>query len=212
MNTAYPGETVLLLHGAWMNSLVMAYLGHALRREGFAAQALGYRTMRDPLEAHLSRLANRIAKLGTSRLHLVGHSLGGVIVLRYLQRVADRRVRRAVLLGAPVAGCRAAAGLAERAGGEFMMGQSLAVWREPIDVSVDSRFEIGAIAGNRALGLGAVVTRLPPPNDGVVCVDETKFPALRDHLVLPVGHTLMLMSSRVARQTASFLKTGAFKR
>jgi len=210
--SAQSGAAVLLLHGAWMHPLVMAYLAQALRREGFAAQALGYRTVRDPLEAHLSRLARRIDKLEATRVHLVGHSLGGVIVMRYLQRVADQRVRRAVLLGSPVAGCRAAARLAERTGGELMMGQSLAVWREPFDVSVDPRFEIGAIAGTRALGLGAVVTRLPKPNDGVVCLDETRFPALRDHLVLPVGHTLMLMSSRVALQTASFLKTGAFRR
>jgi len=210
--SGFSREAVLLLHGAWMNSWVMAYLCHALRGEGFAAQALGYRTMRDPLEAHLSRLANRVAKLEAARVHLVGHSLGGVIVMRYLQRGADRRVGRAVLIGSPVNGCRAAANLAERASGELMMGQSLAVWREPVDVSVDPRFEIGAIAGTRALGLGGAVTRLPGPNDGVVCLDETKFPALRDHLVVPIGHTLMLMSSRVARQTAAFLKTGAFQR
>ena len=209
---AHSKEAVLLLHGAWMNPLVMVYLAHVLRGEGFSAQTLGYRTIRDPLEAHLSRLANGIARLEATRVHLVGHSLGGVIVMRYLQRVADPRVQRAVLLGSPVAGCRAAAGFAERAGGELMMGQSLAVWREPVNVSVDSRFEIGAIAGTRAFGLGGVVMRLPEPNDGVVCLDETKFPALRDHLVLPVGHTLMLMSSRVARQTVSFLKTGAFRR
>jgi len=205
-------EAVLLLHGAWMNPLVMAYLTRALRGEGFAAHALGYRTVRDPLEAHLSRLANGIAKLDARRVHLVGHSLGGVIVMRYLQRAADPRVLRVVLLGAPVAGCRAAAGLAGHAGGELMMGQSLAVWREPVNVSVDSRFEIGAIAGTRALGLGAVVTRLPKPHDGVVCLDETRFPALRDHLALPLGHTMLLISSRVARQTAAFLKSGAFTR
>lgn len=211
MNT-HSEDAVLLLHGAWMNPLVMAYLTHALRREGFAAQALGYRTMRDPLEAHLSRLANQIANVEATRVHLVGHSLGGVIVMRYLQRAADPRVRRAVLLGSPVAGCRAAAGLAGRVGGELMMGQSLAVWRGPMDVSVDPRFEIGAIAGTRALGLGAVVTHLPKPNDGVVCLDETEFPALRDHLALPLGHTMMLVSSRVARQTTAFLRTGAFTR
>ena len=203
---------VLLLHGAWMNPMVMAYLAHILRGEGFAAHALGYRTMRDPLEAHLARVAKRIAQFEAPVVHLVGHSLGGVIIMRYLQRLADRRVRRAVLLGAPIAGCRAAAGFAERAGGELMMGQSLAMWREPVDVSVDPRYEIGAIAGTRALGLGAVVTRLPMPNDGVVCVDETRFPALRDHIEFPVGHTLMLVSSRVARQTVSFLKIGAFHR
>jgi pimeloyl-ACP methyl ester carboxylesterase len=205
-------EVVLLLHGAWMPALVMAYLVRALRGEGFAAQAFGYRTVRDPLEAHLSRLAHRIAKLDATRVHLVGHSLGGVIVLRYLQRFADARVQRAVLLGSPVAGCRAAADFAERSGGGLMMGKSLAVWREPVDVFVDSRFEIGAIAGTRAIGFGAMVTRLPKPNDGVVCLDETKFPALRDHLALPLGHTMMLVSSRVARQTVSFLKTGAFRR
>jgi pimeloyl-ACP methyl ester carboxylesterase len=209
---ASPEEAVLLLHGAWMNRWVMSYLALALRREGFAAQTLSYRTMRDTLEEHLLHMATRIAVLEAPRVHLVGHSLGGVIVLRYLQRGADKRVRRAVLLGAPVAGCRAAEDLARHAGGELLLGKSLGVWREPVDVSVAPRFEIGAIAGTVALGLGRMVTRLPKPNDGVVCVDETKFPALRDHLALPVGHTLMLASPSIARQTAAFLRTGAFRR
>ncbi len=159
-------EAVLLLHGAWMNQWVMAYLAHALRWGGFAAQALTYRTMRDTIEGHLRR----------------------------------------------VAGCRAAADLAQRACGEFLLGKSIAVWREPVDLSLDPRFEVGVIAGTRALGLGCLVTRLPRPNDGVVCLDETKFPAMRDHLALPLGHTLMLVSPRVARETAAFLRTGAFRR
>jgi pimeloyl-ACP methyl ester carboxylesterase len=209
---AYSGDAVLLLHGAWMNRWVMSYLAFSLRREGFAVQTLSYRTMRGTLAEHLARVAGEIAELEAPRVHLVGHSLGGVIALRYLQRGADKRVRRAVLLGSPVAGCRAAADLAQRAGGELLLGASLGVWREPVDVSVDPRFEIGAIAGTVALGLGGMVTRLPKPNDGVVCLDETKFPALRDHLTLPVGHTLMLVSPRVARQTAAFLRTGAFRR
>jgi len=206
------GEAVLLLHGAWTNRWVMVYLAHALRREGFAAQALTYRTMRGTLEEHLARLGKRIAALESPRVHLVGHSLGGVIVLRYLQRKPDDRIRRAVLIGAPVAGCRAAEDLAQRTGGEFLLGKSLGVWREPVDVSLAPRFQVGVIAGTRALGLGRIVTRLPRPNDGVVCLDETKFPAMRDHLALPLGHTLMLASPRVARETAAFLKTGGFLR
>jgi ABC-type transport system involved in cytochrome c biogenesis ATPase subunit len=86
------------------------------------------------------------------------------------------------------------------------------VWRERVDVSLDPRFEVGVIAGTGKLGLGRMVTRLPGPNDGVVCLDETKFPAMRDHLALPLGHTLMLVSPRVARETAAFLKTGGFLR
>lgn len=205
-------EAVLFLHGAWMNHWVMGYLAHALREDGFASHAISYRTMRDPLEIHLLRLSRRVDSLDAERIHLVGHSLGGVIVLRYLQGTPDRRIRRAVLLGAPVAGCRAAVGLARRSGGELLMGKSISVWRQPVDLSIDARFEIGVIAGTGTLGLGRIVTRLPKPNDGVVCVDETKFPGMRDHLTLPIGHSVMLVSPRVARQTAAFLRTGAFRR
>jgi len=195
-----------------MNGWVMSYLALALRREGFAARALTYRTMRDKLDDHLGRLAKRIARIAAPRVHLVGHSLGGVIVLRYLQRKPDERIRRAVLIGTPVSGCQAAMDLAQRACGEFLLGKSLGIWREPVNASLDPHFEIGAIAGTRAFGIGSIVTRLPKPNDGVVCLDETKFPGMRDHVALPLGHTVMLVSRRVARQTAAFLKTGAFLR
>ena len=121
-------------------------------------------------------------------------------------------VLRLLLVARAVAGCRAAADLAQSAGGELLLGASLGVWREPVDVSVDRRFEVGAIAGTVAFGLGRMVTRLPKPNDGVVCLDETKFPALRDHIAFPVGHSLMLVSPRIARQTAAFLRTGEFRR
>ena len=195
-----------------MNGWVMSYLALALRGEGFAAQALTYRTMRDTLEDHLGRLAKRIAELAAPRVHLVGHSLGGVIVLRYLQRRPDERIRRAVLLGTPVSGCRAATDLAQRACGEFLLGKSLGIWRKPVNASLDPRYEIGVIAGTRAFGIGSMVTRLPKPNDGVVCLDETRFTGVRDHLALPLGHTVLLVSRRVARETAAFLKTGAFLR
>jgi pimeloyl-ACP methyl ester carboxylesterase len=210
--SAGTGDAVLLFHGLWMNRLVMGYVSHVLRQEGFAAQALSYRSTLETLDDHLRRLAGGIAALSAPRVHLVGHSLGGVIVLRYLQRSPDARIRRAVLLGAPVAGSRAAAALSRSPAGELFLGRSLSVWRAPAEAAIDPRFEVGAIAGTRAFGLGAMVTRLPKPNDGVVCVDETKFPAMRDHLELPVGHTAMLASRRVARQTAAFLRTGAFRR
>jgi pimeloyl-ACP methyl ester carboxylesterase len=205
-------ETVLLLHGLWMNGFVMQYLAHALRGEGFAAETVTYRSVRDSLDAHLSRLTHRIVALSADRIHLVGHSTGGLVALRYLQRSPDERIARTVLLGAPVAGCRAAAGLARHPGGDLFLGKSLSLWHEPVDVSLDPRFEVGVIAGTLPFGLGRLFARLPGPNDGVVCVDETRLPGMRDHLALPVGHTAMLVSPQVARQTAAFLKTGAFGR
>ena len=59
--------------------------------------------------------------------------------------------------------------------------------------------------------LGRVVARgLPTPNDGTVCVAETELAAACDRIVLPVTHTSMLFSPRVARQTATFLRCARF--
>lgn len=193
-----------------MNGWVMAYLALALRREGFAAHAVTYRTMRDTLEDHLARLVRRVAELDAPRVHLIGHSLGGVIALKYLQRDPDKRVRRAVLLGTPASGCRAAADLGRSAAGRLLLGRSMEIWSQPVDTSLDPRFEVGAIAGARPFGIGSMVTRLPEPNDGVVCLDETRFEGLRDHLTLPLGHSVLLVSGRVARHCAAFLRRGRF--
>lgn len=70
--------------------------------------------------------------------------------------------------------------------------------------------EIGAIAGTRRLGVGMAFARLDNPNDGVVTVAETRLPGLADHLVLPVSHSGMLFSARVAREVCAFLRAGRF--
>jgi len=43
-----------------------------------------------------------------------------------------------------------------------------------------------------------------------VAVSETQLPGATAHLILPVSHTGMLLSARVARETGSFLEHGRF--
>lgn len=203
-------DAVVVLHGLWMNRFAVHYLVHALERAGFRASAMGYRSAAETLEQHVARVARRVAAAQGERVHLAGHSLGGLVVLRYLQRAPDPRVRRAVLLGAPVAGCAMAERLGRKA--PFLLGGSASAWRGPSDTSLDARFEVGAIAGTRPFGLARLLVRLPHPSDGVVCLEETRLPGLRDHLTLPVSHSAMLISAQVARQTAAFLRDGRFAR
>jgi pimeloyl-ACP methyl ester carboxylesterase len=205
-------EAVILLHGLWMNQYAMAYLGRALRRSGFTPAPLGYRSMRGTLDEHLAAIARRVASLPADVVHLVGHSLGGVVALRYLQGVPDARIGRTVMLGSPLAGALTPRALAQRPAGRFLLGVSREIFCSDFDVRIEPRFCVGSIAGSRKFGLGSLVSRLPGANDGVVTVEETRLPALADHLVLPVSHSGMLVSARVVRQVAAFLRQGRFDR
>lgn len=205
-----PREAVLLLHGLWMNRLAMLPLARSLDRAGFLSVSLSYRSMRGSLEEHLAAIARRIESIPADTVHLVGHSLGGVVALRYLQGTQNAKIGRTVLLGSPVAGSQAARTLARHAGGRFLLGTCIDVFGSGF-TGIDRRFCVGAIAGSREFGLGAMALRLASPNDGAVAVEETRLPGLADHLVLPVSHSGMLFSSAVARQVAAFLRRGHFE-
>ena len=205
-------DAVLLLHGLWMNRFVMGWLAGALDAGGFRTDTVDYRGTRDGMQAHVRLLADAVAATRAGRIHLVGHSMGGVIVMRYLAQTTDSRIGRAVLLGSPVRGSQAALDFEGHAIGRMLLGASVDLWRSPFEKSVPAGREVGAIAGSTPFGLGAMFVSLPGENDGVVTVEETRLEGLRDHIVLPVSHTGMLMSGPVAAQTVAFLASGKFTR
>jgi pimeloyl-ACP methyl ester carboxylesterase len=205
-------EAVLLLHGLWMGGWVMGWLAHELKAGGFDTHALSYRSMAGAPEEHVARLAEAVAQIPADKVHLLGHSMGGVIALRYLLGGTHSRLGRTMLLGVPALGSKAALVFERQPWGRALLGESLALWEAPFPEAIDQRHEAGAIAGSDHFGLGALFVDLPAPNDGVVMIEETRIPGLRDHLVLPVSHTGMLVSSEVARQALAFLCKGAFER
>ena len=181
-----------------------------LSRRGYAATALDYRSLAQGLDEHARRLAARIAALREPVVHLVGHSLGGLVVLRHLRVHGEQRIGRIVLMGTPVRACMAGMHLGKLAAGEHLLGASRDIWRNLPD-DYRPRCELGVIAGSRPWGLGRMVMRLPGCNDGVVRLEETEVAGMRDRIVLPVSHSGMLASARVAREVAAFLERGAFE-
>ena len=55
-----------------------------------------------------------------------------------------------------------------------------------------------------------MIPGLPPPNDGLVAVDETRIAAAGDSIALNVSHSGMLVSSGCAGQVTHFLRTRYF--
>ena len=90
------------------------------------------------------------------------------------------------------------------------LGESEALWREGRAARWTRQEPLGLIAGSFPFGLGRTFGRLPGANDGVVCVNETRIDGATAFTVLPVSHSGMLLSARVALNLCDFLETGRF--
>ena len=205
-------EAVILVHGLWVHGAVLSLLRRRVARYGYRAMCYSYPSMRCTLTQNAEDLARYCARATAPKVHFIGHSLGGLVVLRMLETAQPFAVGRAVLMGTPYGGSLAARRLMRLPGGSKLVGRSVPEWlgrerSEPL-----RHREIGVIAGRVGIGLGRLVApAMGEPNDGVVRVSETRFAEMRDHIVLDVNHTGMVLSRAVAAQAIAFLKTGAFE-
>jgi pimeloyl-ACP methyl ester carboxylesterase len=205
-------STVLLVHGLWMTGLETMFLRRRMVREhGYQVQQFHYASTTSSPDHVLERLHAEILAM-PGPVHLVGHSLGGCLLLSLFERYDDLPAGRVVLLGSPVNGSRAAAAGARIPGAPWMLGGLV---QSEIFGRADSRHwqqarEIGVIAGTQPLGLGHLLGPVPAPHDGTVAVVETQLAGQTDHLQINVSHTGMLFSRGVATQVAHFLQNGSF--
>ncbi len=206
-------DTVVLLHGLWLNAFVMGLVRRRLARCGYDVHAYSYPSVRLTLSEIAERVGRYCNDLGSGKLHFVGHSMGGLVALKAAGLVPAQRRGRLVLVGTPYADSYAARRLARLPGGRRLLGRSIAQWLKDERVAMPEGCEVGVIAGSGGIGLGRLVApKLPKPNDGVVSVGETHVPGMREHVVLPVSHSQMLISGEVVRQACAFLKHGRFDR
>lgn len=199
---------VILVHGLWVPGVVMHPLAWRLAQAGYRCRTFSYMGMARPLEAHAERLARLARETGPA--HFIGHSLGGLVVLEALNRDPGIALGRAVLLGTPARGCYAGRRIARHAAGRWFLGQSERLWREASAARWARPEALGVVAGSLPLGLARIFGPLPGVNDGVVRLEETEVEGMAERVVLPVGHSQMLVSARVAKQVAAFLSHGKF--
>jgi len=164
----------------------------------------------------MSDIARRLAEFARSlpaeRVHLVGHSLGGLVIYRALEQESNLPAGRVVFLGTPAVASRAARGVTERLRwGAKVLGRCVS---EELLTERTRRWEVprqlGIIAGTRPVGLGQFFARFDGDNDGTIGVSEARLPGATDFITQPVSHSGLVLSARVARETCSFLRDGRF--
>lgn len=217
------GRAVVTLHGIIRSRTVMEDLGDYLEEKGnFVPINVSYASTRRTVDEHAESLARVIDHLeGVDEIHFVCHSLGNLVLRRYLgeasaenpQWKVDPRIKRIVMLAPPNQGAR----LADMFKHNKLVGliwgpcckQLSAEWAdlEP-RLAIPSQ-EFGIIAGGRGTEDGANPI-LAGDDDFVLTVDETRLPGAHDFLVVKRLHGQMLSDETVQQHVLRFLEKGHF--
>ena len=203
---------VVFVHGLWMSGHESVFLRRELReRLDARTEVFSYRSVANDVGQNAQALSGFLAGLPASRLDLVGHSLGGLVILKCLEQSTLSAPGRVVLLGSPLQGSATARSLARIPLMKSVLGRGIT---QESELEQPRRWqgarEVGVIAGSLPLALGQLFAPLEGAHDGTVTVQETQLAGAADRIVLPVSHTGMMISSKVAEQCAYFLDHGRF--
>ena len=203
-------EHVILLHGVWMRGLTLFSLARRLRAAGYTVDVFDYASVFGDATRTCERLRTRMREVDADRVHLVGHSLGGIVALEATRRVRDLPRGHIVCLGPPLKGSSVARLLAHMPGGRWILGANHDALVAGVERWDGSR-PVGVVAGQMPFGLGVSIGALTAPHDGTVAVEETRLGGLADHCTVDATHTGLLFSSDVADLTIAFLRKGRFE-
>lgn len=209
-------EAVVLLHGLARTPRSMRKMERALEAEGYHVLNLGYPSRRHGIEDLASWVRHEIVDQipPETNLHFVTHSLGGILV-RWMQQEfpLPHEVKRMVMLSPPNHGSE----IVDRLGNLRLFGwlngpagAQLGTGPEGAAARLgEVNFEVGVITGNRSVN-PMLSQLLPGKDDGKVTVKSAQLPGMRDFLVVPHSHPVIMKKERVIAATIHFLQRGRF--
>jgi len=220
------GKAVVTLHGLGRTRDHMTALGQHLESAGdYTWINVSYASTRCSLDEHAASLASVVEGLnGCDEIHFVCHSLGNLVVRRYLGEAnqpeprwkPDPRIGRMVMIGPPNNGAqlaRVAANLLnDNQYVRMIIGPSAwqlaRQWDDAQKSLATPDFEFGVIAGG--FGDCGLNPFLNGDDDLVVTVAETRLPCAADFRVVQCRHGGMLHDRLVHEYVLRFLQHGYF--
>lgn len=208
---------IVLVHGLWRSGAAMDVIARDLRHHGYQTVTVDYpstsATIPELAEKYLHQGVESCRQRGVGQIHMVSHSMGGILVRQYLQTRRLPEGSRVVMLSPPNKGSELSTYFANSrwyewlvgpAGASLIQGENgflahLAPIEEPV----------GVIAAYRSWSLWPEAW-LPSPNDGTVSLRSMLLDEMDDLALVNAGHAMMRHKDETHQLIRRFLKYGAF--
>lgn len=206
---------VILVHGLGRSAGMFEDIRNALTDAGYQNFAVNYPSTRQSVKAHAEDMARLVGTLdGVTEVSFVTHSMGGLVVRKFLGRPATEamtvKFKRLVMIAPPNQGSAIAREFKGLTLYEWLTtetGQDLTP-RKARNLPVPD-LEFGVIAGGRndVTGFNPV---LNGDDDGVVSVEEAKLKGMKDFVIIDSPHGFIDNHPLTIRAVLSFLNKGVF--
>jgi len=210
-------EYVILLHGMARTKDSMSKLEEHLAQNNYAVINSGYPSTSESVkkiaDEYLAPMVARCLGSGAEKIHIVTHSLGGIVTRQYLQNHSLPDGSRIVMISPPNKGSE----LADTFRDWFVYkwlngpaGQVLGTESESLPNSLKAvGGEIGVITGDSTLN-PFYSWLIPGEDDGKVAVESARLEEMTDFLVVSSSHSFIMQHPEVLNQVVFFLQNGIF--
>jgi triacylglycerol lipase len=195
-------EQVVLIHGLGAPKLAMSAMGWKLQKMGYQVCNWGYSSTRDDVQSHAQKLVGLLEQFSrdpnVAGIHLVTHSMGGIVARVALATQAFPKLGRMVMLAPPNAGSHAARKLAPVLGW---------LWKPLSQLSDDPQSFVNRLSHFKQLNdiEFAIIEAAP---DAVISPSSVRLVGQCDHRVIRSRHGTLPWNAEAIRCTANFLKHG----
>ncbi len=203
-------EGIILIHGLASPDWLLEPMSRYFNKEGFDSRIIHYPSRRNDIATNVDFIWNQIKPLieSNQKWHIVGHSLGAIIIQHILSKYKPRNIGQIILLAPPNHGSKVYSFLQSHLPISLYLARinhlPLQFQEEPIAPNICKNYDCHLIAGQVSWTLFGLF--LGEPSDGILTVSSTKINGLKSIQIINQEHLFMLFSNETYQSILKILQ------